>query len=200
MDENIKYDEKTVLINLSQGNVEAFEQLYEVYSRRLFGNLVKLTKSKTVAQEILQELFIKIWDNRENIDPCNSFRSYLFKIAENQVYDFLRKSVRGKKLQKQILASTKTQYTYIEEKLVAKENTSIIHEAIKALSPQRQLVFQLCKIEGKSYEEVSNILGISTSTISDHIVKGTRSVHQYINTKYGISTCVFLLFSLLTGL
>jgi RNA polymerase sigma-70 factor (family 1) len=196
MYEITKYDEKIVLTNLSQCNEEAFEKLYEVYSARLFGNLLKLTQSEMVAQEILQDVFIKIWDNRQTIDPNNSFRSYLFKIAENKVYDLLRKLGRDKKLHIQILASTTTQYTHIEEKLLAKENISIIHAAIKALSPQRQQVFQLCKIEGKSYEEVSNILGISTSTISDHIVKATRFVHKYVDANYGISTCILFLFLL----
>lgn len=191
-----EYDEKNILTELAEGDEEAFAKLYEVYSARLFGNLLKLTQSELIAQEILQDVFIKIWDNRQTIDPNNSFRSYLFKIAENKVYDFFRKSVRDKKLHTQILASTTIQYTHIEEKLIAKENISIIQAAIKALSPQRQQVFRLCKIEGKSYEEVSNILGISTSTISDHIVKATRSVHKYVDAKYDIPTCISFLFLL----
>jgi RNA polymerase sigma-70 factor (ECF subfamily) len=196
MPEQYIYDEKNVLERLSQGSELAFAKLYETYSARLFGNLLKMTKSETVAQEILQEVFITIWDNRQSIDPEKSFRSYLFKIAENKVYDFLRKAVRDKKLHTQILATTTIQYTHIEEKLLAKENISMVQSAIKALSPQRQQVFRLCKMEGKSYEEVSTLLGISTSTISDHIVKATRSIHQYIDTTYGVTTCILLLFFL----
>ncbi len=193
------YDEKSVLEELSQRSEVAFEKLYEVYSARLFGNLLKMTKSEVIAQEILQEIFITLWDNRQNIDPGKSFSSYLFKIAENKVYDFFRKTVRDKKLHRQMLTATTIQYTHIEEKLLAKENISMVQSAIKALSPQRQQVFRLCKMEGKSYEEVSNLLGISTSTISDHIVKATRSIHQYIDTTYGVTTCILLLL-LLTGI
>ncbi len=193
------HDEKAILKSLSQGSELAFGQLYALYSARLFGNLLKITKSETVARELLQDVFIKIWDNRQSIDPDKSFRSYLFKIAENKIYDFLRKTVRDKKLYAQILAAATAQYTHIEEKLLAKENISMVQTAIGALSPQRQQVFRLCKMEGRSYEEVSTLLGISTSTISDHIVKATRSIHQYINRTYGATTSILLLL-VLTGL
>lgn len=87
MQSNNSYDEKDLLVQLKQDSEAAFEELYKLYSTRLFGNLLKLVKSENDAQEILQDVFIKIWDNRQQIDADKSFRSYLFKIAENKVYD-----------------------------------------------------------------------------------------------------------------
>jgi len=123
---------------------------------------------------------VKIWDNRQNIDIDQSFRSYLFRIAENKAYDFFRKAARDKKLQAQVLVAATEHYEHIESMLFNKENLAILNGAIESLPSQRQQVFRLCKLERKSYQEVSELLGISTSTVSDHIVKATRSVKEYL--------------------
>ncbi|HEY8387177.1 MAG TPA: sigma-70 family RNA polymerase sigma factor, partial [Parasegetibacter sp.] len=93
------YNEKELLFLLNKGDEQAFEQLYHSYSPRIFGNLVKLLKSEDIAEELLQDVFIKIWQRRSGIDPEQSFRSYLFRIAENSVYDFFRRTARDKLLQ-----------------------------------------------------------------------------------------------------
>jgi RNA polymerase sigma-70 factor (family 1) len=174
------YNEKELLLLLRGGSEQAFEKIYLLYSKRLFGNLLKLVKSEPIAQEILQEVFLKIWDNRRHIDIEQSFRSYLFKIATNQAYDFFRKAARDQKLGQLLLAAATEGYEHIESILIHKENNQLLQQAIAALPPQRQQVFRLCKLEGKTYEEVSRLLGISTSTISDHIVKASRSIRAFI--------------------
>jgi len=85
---NSTQQEKDLLIELIYGNELAFEKIYRLYSPRLFGKLLKLVKSESQAQEILQDVFLKLWEHRKSIDPEKSFRSFLFKIAENKVYDF----------------------------------------------------------------------------------------------------------------
>lgn len=172
-------DEKELLLLLLNGNEQAFEKIYRLYSSRLYGNLLKLVKSETEAQEILQDVFLKIWDNRQNIDIEKSFRSYLFKIAENKVVDFFRKVARDKKREAELISLATNEYVPVEELLQSDEKTALLQKAIDSLPPQRQQVFRLCKLEGKSYKEVSEQLGISVSTISDHIVKATKSIRDY---------------------
>jgi RNA polymerase sigma-70 factor (family 1) len=172
-------DEKELLLLLLNGNEQAFEKIYNLYSTRLYGNLLKLVKSEAEAQEILQDVFLKIWDNRRSIDIEKSFRSYLFKIAENKVYDFFRKAARDKKREAQLISIATNEYVPVEELLQSDEKSAILQKAIDSLPPQRQQVFRLCKLEGKSYKDVSELLGISVSTISDHIVKATKSIRDY---------------------
>jgi len=94
---------------------------------------------------------------------------------------FFRKAARDKSIESQLIASSTANYTIIEEFISAEENLAILQKAIESLPPQRQQVFRLCKLEDKSYKEVSELLGISVSTISDHIVKGTKSVRDYFD-------------------
>ncbi len=185
------YEERELLSLLKQGNEQAFEKIYNSYSSRLFGNVFKMVKSETTTQEILQDVFIKIWSNRASIDLDKSFRSYLFRIAENQVYDFFRKASRDKKIQAQLFAAATEEYEHIETIIHRKENALLLQKAINSLSPQRQQIFRLIKLDNKSYEEVSRQLGISVSTISDHIVKANKSIREFIFTHNDMAIILF---------
>ena len=174
-------DEKDILLELLNGNENAFEKIYQLYSPRLYGKLLKLVKSESHAKEILQDVFMKLWEHRHSIDPEKSFRSYLFKIAENKVYDFFRRTAREKNMEAQLIASSTANYNVIDELITGDENLVKLQQAIELLPPQRQAIIRLCKLEGKSYKEVSELLGISVSTISDHIVKGTKTIREYFD-------------------
>ena len=191
------HDERELLSLLKQGNEQAFEKIYKLYSSRLFGNVFRMVKSESTTQEILQDVFIKIWNNRASIDLDKSFRSYLFRIAENKVYDFFRKATRDKKIQAQLFAAATEEYEHIEEMIYKKENALLLQKAIDSLSPQRQQIFRLIKLDNKSYEEVSRQLGISVSTISDHIVKANKAIREFIFTHNDMTIILFcLLFSI----
>jgi RNA polymerase sigma-70 factor (family 1) len=176
---NEPIDERELLLQLYNDSEQAFEKIYKLYSARLYGNLIKLVKSELETQEILQDVFLKIWNNRHGIDTEKSFRSYLFKIAENKVYDFFRKAARDKKKVLALQDIATSGYMPVEDMLASDAKTAMLEKAIESLSPQRQQVFRLCKLEGKSYKEAGEILGISASTISDHIVKATKSIRDY---------------------
>lgn len=176
---NAQNADTLLLARLSKGDKLAFDQLYEKYSHPLYLNLLKLTKSEQVAEELLQDIFIRIWNKRDTLDIHTGFGNYVFKISQNLVYDFFKKAKQDKQLRTQITSVAAEEYTHIEENLLSKENRTLLHRAIVTLPPARQQVFKLCKLEGKSYEEVAAILGISVSTVNDHIVKATRHIRRF---------------------
>ena len=193
---NLLQDEKEIINQLQNGNVHAFEMVYLIYSPRLYSRLLKLVKSDIHAQEILQDVFVKIWEQRNTLDPEKSFRSFLYKIAENKAHDYFRKTARDKTLETQLIRQSTTNYTLIEKYKSNEDDLATLQKAIEDLPPQRQQVFRLCKLEGKSYKEVSELLDISVSTISDHIVKGTKSVREY----FSRHTPALVIFSLLIAM
>jgi RNA polymerase sigma-70 factor (family 1) len=188
------YDEKWLLAGLAKGNEKSFEFIYRHYSPRIFSNLNRLVKMETVAQEILQDVFISVWNNRQHIDLDKSFSSYLFKIAENKAFDFFRKAAADRKRRAQLIAMASTWNNPADESIDSNEAYwSIIDKAIAALPEQRQRVYRLCKLEGKSYKEVQEILGLSASTISDHIVKGNKAIRDYIEHNDHVLLALFFL-------
>lgn len=186
-------NEKDLVMLLSEGNERVFEELYRLYSNRLLGFIIKLVKTETFATEILQEVFIKLWNNRQNLDPEQSFRSYIFRIAENLVYDFFRKAARDKKLEAALINSACDEYSHVEESLYRKENVQLLRDAIDTLPSKRRQVFQLVKMEERSYDEVSELLHVSVSTVNDHVVKATKSIREKLESHH-ITVISILLF------
>jgi RNA polymerase sigma-70 factor (ECF subfamily) len=174
------HSDQQLLSLLKQGDQEAFTQLYHLYSERLYLNLQRMLKSGPLAEELLQEIFILLWEKRETITVHTSFPAYLQRVAENKVIDFFRKARRSKTLYEQLKVVSPEQYLYPEAYLCSKDQAGLLAKALETLSPQRKLVFVSCKLQGKSYYEVSELLGISTSTINDHIVKATRIIRQFM--------------------
>ena len=188
--------EHECLHRLKQGDEPAFKELYRLYSPRLYGNLLKLVKNETIARELLQDVFIRVWNHRHDIDPQRSFKAYCFRIAENLVTDFFRKAACDRKLAAYLKAAATDFDVSTEQQIDYKESSHLLNQAIRLLPPQRRQVFELCKIEGRSYAEVSGLLGISTSTISDHIVKASRSIKEYFLHAGGSITLLVIVDSL----
>ena len=174
--------ENALLIRLQSGDQSAFESLYHTYSKEIYRKFLKMVKDISLAEELTQDVFVKIWNKRNVINIDQPFRYYLLTLANNIVNDFYRKAARERKLQDEIIAASSELYNPTEEQIFYKESKEFLDKAIESLPAQQGLVFKLCKIEGKSYEEVSQLLGISTSTISNHIVKATKSVKKYFFT------------------
>jgi RNA polymerase sigma-70 factor (family 1) len=193
---NSFYDEQELLSQLKAGNKATFTRLYELYSQPLYLNLLKLLKSEQAAEEILQNIFLIVWEKRETITINHNIKGYLFRIAENKVYDFFRKLKRDRKLHAYIREVSSGEYADVEDKILHNEETALLNKAMENLPPQRKQIFYLCKMQGKSYLEVSQLLGISTSTINDHIVKATRAIRDFILANYGMTAICPVLFFL----
>ncbi|WP_183558849.1 RNA polymerase sigma factor [Mucilaginibacter sp. SP1R1] len=170
------------LIQLLQvGDTTAFTAIYKIYSKRLFLKILRMVNDEDTAKEILQDLFMKIWEGRENIDTSRSFRSYLYTIGVNMVYDHFRKVAKNKQLAGKILLMATDVYTHTEENMISKQNMDLIRVAVNQLPPQRKKIYTMCRLEGKTYDEVSQELHISASTIQDHMVKANAVVRNYLH-------------------
>ncbi|GGC14527.1 DNA-directed RNA polymerase sigma-70 factor [Parapedobacter defluvii] len=169
-----------LLEQIRDGNEQAFAALYDRYAGRLYGNLIKLVKDRDVAQELLQDVFLKIWEKRKSIRVESSFAAYLFAITKHMALNFSRRVVLDAKVVSSLAAEAPDGYSHIEEGMIAKELERLYDNAVNALPPKRRVVYIRCKHEGKTYEQVSRELGISTSTINDHMVKALRFIEQHL--------------------
>lgn len=174
-------DEQELLLRLREGDERAFEHVYQKYSARIFGNTLKLLKDKEAAEDILQEVFIKAWQNRAEIAVDKSFGSYLFTIAKHLVYNYIRRASLETRVASYLASHTSELYRHIEEHIHYQESRDAIQQAIDKLPPKRREVYILCKIQGKSYQEVAEQLGCSVAAVNAHIVKATKSIKEQLN-------------------
>lgn len=172
-------EERAILKRLREGSYEAFELVYAQYSLRLAGNLRKLLKDRELAGEALQEIFLRLWNNRLGVDPEKPIKAYLFRIGENLVRDTFRKAARDERMRAYFMAFTSEGYDHIERTLFEQENKQLLYDAIALLPPQRQRVFRLCKLDEMSYREISQQLGISIAAVNDHITKANAFLRDH---------------------
>ncbi len=172
-------DERELLVKLRDGDQRAFEHIYYLYSKRILIHITKWIKDEDNAQEILQDVFIRIWDNRKNIDPDKPFPSYLFSVAQNLVTDFFRRVALDRKMQAALIAKSSEFYDHIESSMYFKESNDIFQNAVDALHMQCKRIYTLCKIERINYNNLAEIMGISISIVDNQLVKATQSVRAY---------------------
>lgn len=183
-------NEKDLLCQLRDGYEKAFSNIYHAYSLLIYRRILQMTKIESVAEEITQEVFVRLWEKRALIDPGQQFRAYLFKIAANLVVDFYRKASRDAALKAIISQSMERSSEISGDTLLETEREHIVRQAIETLPDRQRQIFQLCKMEGKSYEEAGIQLGISTATINNQLVKATKSVKYFLTNRPGIEIIV----------
>lgn len=173
-------EEKEVLLRLRAGDHHAFETIYFKYASPIMAHLVHLLKSADLAQEIAQETFMAVWESREKIDAEKAFKSYLYKIATNKTYNLFRRAAYDQQLKKMLLPILSEAHSPIEAYIYHKENQQLLHELLEKMPPKQREVFTLFKIEGYSYREISERLGISQSTINTHINRANQFIQAEV--------------------
>lgn len=183
-------DEKELLLRLRNGDHLAFEFLYNEYKEPIGRKLFRILKSWDDTQEILQELFVRVWQHRASIQSERSFSAYLYRIAANLIADHFKKISRNQQLADRLWLAVSQEYDTETLRLQTLADQELIR-TIEKLPSQRRTVFILCKFEGKSYKEVSTMLEISEAAVNDHITKANK----FLLKNYDKS--VHLLFALL---
>ena len=154
---------------LKAGNPRAFKQIFLCYEKRLYYFVFSITKSEYIAEEILQEVFIKIWTNRESIDINRSFESFIFTITRNLTYNYLRDASRREAIRNELWSNVVAQQQDVESNVIFEEYKDIVEDIIQNLPVQKRSIYQLSRQEGKSNSEIAAILGISPKTVRNHL-------------------------------
>lgn len=184
--------ENELLRKASEGNEQAFKQLFLKYHNSLGLHIFRITNSMVVAEEIVQDVFLKIWMSREALAGVHNFKAYLFVISKNHTLNCLRKLTKERQ-QRQLFEET------IIRELTPESNVNIYHslldDAIDQLPPQQQLVYILSRHNRLKYIEVANRLNISHESVKKYLQIATSSITSYVhlNLKKDILFLIFLI-------
>ena len=176
---------------LTKGNVEAFDSLFEVYSPKLYGFALKYLKSESEAEELVQEVFVKLWEHRQSLKTDYSLKSYLFTVALNRI----RKYFNKKAISLRYLESLRTENELIDFNLeTSNDYENTLHQIniiVEQLPPRRREIFVKCKMDGKSSKEVASELNISSGTVDNQVSEALRYIRSQLD-KENITLLLFL--------
>lgn len=173
-------DEQDLLLRIRRGDKVAFERIYRMYHYRLIGHLIRLLKSTDLAQEVVQETFIALWDNRATIRVENSIMPFLYKIAGNKSLNIIKKAIHDQKYRDYLYPILEGGYEQIETSLYKKEQWKILNAIIDKMPERQRQIFILCKLEDKSYEEVANELHLSVHTVHTQIKRANQMIREQL--------------------
>jgi len=186
---------KELLLLLKEGNMVAFDTIYEQYCKRLFGFVIRYVKNEADAEEIVQEVFIKIWENRRKIDVYSSFDSYLFTISYNSAISLLRKRVHEKKYLEHLKSLQEFDLTSeLMDEIQFKELNEKIQILLEELTPRQKEIFILSREEGLTHEQIAKKLGISVNTVKNHIVSALALLKSNIDNGLMVNALFVYLF------
>jgi RNA polymerase sigma-70 factor (ECF subfamily) len=180
---------------LKNGDVRAFDAIYKKYSRRLFGFVFRYVKQETDTEEIVQEVFIKIWKSRDKIDVYSSFESFLFTIAHNATVNLLKKRATEQKYVEHVKSLQRIEESYeLTDEIHYKELKQKFQGLLNELSPRQKEIFQLSREVGLSNKEIAKKLGISVQTVKNHLVSTLSFLKSKLNNDLIISGLFISLF------
>lgn len=186
-------EEKDLLTRISSGDTRAFSVFFHQYSPKVYSYALKLVKSENLAEEIVQEVFVKIWNLETQLRDIEHIDAYLRTVTRNHTFKVLRRIALEIKTSRMLGSNYQEDHNETEEYIIFKDSEKILNQAIEKLPPQQKLVYSLCHQEGLKYEEVAEKLNISKLTVKTHMQHALRFLRQYVSTHTDIAVIVIVL-------
>lgn len=168
----------SLITRLQNDDKKAFNELYRKYHSAIYYNILKLTRDAIVAEDIVQEVFIALWEKRHNLDIEQGISGWLFVVSYNKSITYLKRKLK-ESLAQTVLQQNIENITDAGNSL-ANTQISILEKAIEQLSPQKRRVFELCKLQRRTYTEVADELQISKHTVKEYLSGAVVSIKNYV--------------------
>lgn len=173
-------DHKEILIRLSNDEGAAFEELFKRYSHKVQTFAFKLTRSNVLAEEILQDVFIKIWTNRKTLASVDHFPSYLYTVTTNHTLNVLKRLALEKTAT--VVFGREILPTYHDPDAdIYMERQKALNRFVSSMPSQQRQVYTLCHQQGLKYEEVAKRLKISRLTVKTHMQQALRAIRSHFS-------------------
>lgn len=175
------YTDEELLALIARGDEGAFNNLFERYRQPLYYFLLRHTKSPEIAEELVIDIFMKLWTGRELAVRIQQPAAFLYKVGYHKAMSFLRTTARHAELNKLYVQRAGSAEAPVPDDIVIhNELKQLILQAVNQLPPQRKLIYQLSREEGLSHDQIAEALHISRNTVSNSITTATRSIAQYL--------------------
>jgi len=187
-------DDIELVERLQTGDIEAFDLVYEKYSGKLYAFGLKYLKSTDEAEELVQSVFLKLWENTNILKKELSFKSYLFTIAYNDICKLYRKRKYNQQFIEESLHDNLHFSSQTEESIDYHSALAHVRKVIDILPERQRIIFEKSRFEGKSTKEISEEMGLSPGTIDNYISKSLKFIRSNIP---DVNLAIVLFFSII---
>ena len=194
MEQGITYSDKELFSAIAEGDEQAFAEVFFRYTAKLFPFVRNMINSESWAEEVVQDVFLRLWQGRENLVHVENPSAYIYRIASNRALDYIKTNARDIKLQYYIAArNTPKAFNVTEADMDFKRAETLLKEAVENLPPKRKEVYLLAQEQGIHQEEIAKKLGISPHTVRNHIAEAMLEIRTYLREKGGFTALVLMI-------
>lgn len=180
------HNEKSLLNQVALGDESAFRIVFDHYRDAIFAFALKVTRHESIAEETVQDVFMKIWINRSGLGEIRNFADFLYIIARNHTFNSLRSLARERKLNIDTTADLQIAGVSTEAVILQRDYDRLLLQAVAQLPPQQKLVYTLGRQQGLSREEIAAQMNISPGTVKVHMAQALRTLRTYFKDHDGI--------------
>ncbi len=197
---NFEYNEPQLLSDTAAGDQRAFQRLYQHWHTQIHGYVLNVVKSPALAEDLVQEIFIKVWEGRDQMGGVGNFGGYLFAVARNHTINVLKSAARSQSVLGEILKHAPS--PRFDDEILARDYERFIQRVLDTLPERTRTIYYQCKEQGRTYQEVGLELGVSGNAVKRHVVKSIKALREAAGKDLGITPgrfyfLLFLLASLL---
>lgn len=180
MSEGKIYNDELLVSEIIQGDTKAFQLIYEKYCPQLINFAASYLPDISDAEEIIQTVFVELWENRQQLDPQRFAKNYLYKITVNKVFNHLKRKVIERKYLQYVDALEMNTFNEAEKKIHHEELDSILQQLLQQLPEQQRKIFYLSRWEGLSHKEIAEQLQISVRTVENQVYRAVKYIRENI--------------------
>ncbi len=184
-------EDKEIIKRFIRGDAAAFDVIYHNYSKKMFHFALGLVKDQEISRDLVQEVFVSLWEKRSQVDPGLNFDNYIFTITYNSIRKFFRKKSIETKVIDHLLKNSPEIIESVDGTVIYNELIELANKTIENLSPKRKIVYKLSRQEGMKIKEIAGKLNISTRTAENHLAKALKYLKEEFS---GISLLMLLFF------
>ncbi len=174
------YDENELLERASSGNEEAFVTLFHAYKNKLYGYLFRLTNSNEITEDLIQDIFLKLWKDKSELSSIVQFDSYLFRMAKNQAINAFKSIARETLLYAEYIQTQNIEINTTDNTVQFNETQRILNQIVETLPPQQKLVFQLSREKQLKHDEIAQLLNLSPNTVKNHLIQALNTIKSQL--------------------
>ncbi len=189
----ILLNEKDLFARAAEGDEVAFTTIFDHYSPRIFAFILKNAKSQSAAEDITQEVFLKLWISREKFPEIKSYSSYIFAMAFNYTVNYIKRNVWEAGKLRIIENTHNNQSNITEETIDFNESNVLVQQAVQQLPPQKKIIYKLNCEQGFTLEQIAEKMNISRNTVRNHLSEALNLIRRYIKHHAVLITAFILL-------
>ncbi|MGO4288269.1 RNA polymerase sigma factor [Chitinophaga sp. RAB17] len=192
-------NEQLLLQKAAAGHEESFARLFHLHKHKLYSFLLRLTDSPEMSEDVIQDVFLKLWKDRENLVNIEQFGGYIYRMAQHQVLNAFRRMAKETLILSELNRTGNVLNTNAEDHLNAREVQEMLKSALDKLPPKQKLVYTLSREQGLKHDEIARHLNISPSTVNNHMIAALRTIREQLGVHLHSATGASCLLVILTS-